>query len=135
MSAHLESGVPGVSIYYDGQCPMCAAYTRMVRLREAAGCVRLVDVRGDRAQVAEFLRQGMDINAGFVVQVNGRYFHGADAIHVLALLSSPRSVAAWVNRLLFRQAWLARLLYPLLVRGRAVLLFLLGKRLIDHGLR
>ena len=34
-----------VTIYYDGDCPFCERYVRLLRLRRAAGSVRLVDVR------------------------------------------------------------------------------------------
>src|SRR4051812_5976160 len=88
MSA-VEAHRPKVTIYYDGECPLCSNYTRMLRLRETAGEVHLIDARRDAKSVARFCAIGIDINEGFVVEVDGHLFHGSDAIHSLALLTTP----------------------------------------------
>jgi predicted DCC family thiol-disulfide oxidoreductase YuxK len=121
----------GLVIIYDGQCPFCSAYLRVLRLRDAAGPVRLVDARGDDPSVRAAREAGFDLDAGMVVTSGGTIRHGDEAMHLLALLSTPSGL---VNRMLaraFRSARVARLLYPALAAGRRATLALLGREPID----
>jgi hypothetical protein len=93
--------------------------------------VNLIDVRQDAAAVARFAAHGLDINAGFVVELDGKHFHGSEAIGVLALLTPPKGVFGRLNRWAFSHPKLARSLYPWLVKGRSLLLKILRRKLID----
>jgi hypothetical protein len=71
-----------------------------------------------------------------VVKLRGRFYHGAEAMSILAILGSGDSWFNRLNRALFRHPRIARLLYPVLVRGRLLTLRLLGRSLIgeaSHG--
>jgi predicted DCC family thiol-disulfide oxidoreductase YuxK len=117
----------GVAIVYDGECPFCSRYVALLRLREAVGRVRLIDARTDQALVNDLRRQGLDLNEGMLVTVGGRNYYGADAVNVLALMSSR---AGLMNRLAawsFRTPLRARLLYPVVRAGRNATLRLLGR--------
>jgi hypothetical protein len=62
-----------------------------------------------------------------VLKLNGRYYHGADCIHALALLTTQ---AGWFNRLnslAFRSPAFSRFAYPILRAGRNLTLKLLGR--------
>lgn len=117
----------GVAIIYDGECPFCSRYVGLLRLREAVGPVRLVDARADKSLVQEMRRQGFDLNEGMLVTVGGRNYYGADAVNVLALMSSRvglmNRLAAWAFRTPFRARWL----YPVVRAGRNATLRLLGR--------
>jgi hypothetical protein len=65
-----------------------------------------------------------------VVRFQGRLYHGAAAMSMLAILGSDRNLFNRINGALFRHPRLARLLYPVLVRGRWIVLRVLGRRLI-----
>jgi predicted DCC family thiol-disulfide oxidoreductase YuxK len=121
----------GITIIYDGACPLCSAYVRRLRLTDAAGTITLVNARDHPALVATLRSAGQALDDGMVVQLGDQQYHGAAAVHVLALMTSP---AGWFNRvnyLLFRRRGLARLLYPPLVIGRRVLLWLLRRPPLD----
>ena len=68
MSAfHFEMDEPfgGATLLYDGECPFCSAYVRMVTLRTAVGGVRLVDARvSDDSIVDKVTSRGFDLNEG-----------------------------------------------------------------------
>ena len=117
-----------VTIFYDGQCPFCARYVTLLRLREAVGPVALVDLRADAAARAEIEAAGMVLDQGMVVDLDGRRLHGADAVHGLALLTSPLGPLNRLNARLFGSRWLTRLVYPLLRAGRNATLLLLDRR-------
>ena len=129
MSA-VEDHRPTVSIYYDGECPLCRNYTKMLRLRETAGEVHLIDLRTDPVSVARFSALGIDINEGFAVEVGGRLFHGSDAIHSLASLTTPSNTINRLSRSIFSNSRRSAAIYPWLVRGRAELLRMLGRKKI-----
>ncbi len=68
-----------------------------------------------------------------VVRWRGQFHYGSEAMHLLALLGSNRSVFNRLNQAIFSNPKLARVLYPWLVRGRKLTLRLLGRKLIDDA--
>ncbi len=120
-------------LVYDGECPACSNFVRHVRLRKSVGEVHLVDARAGGPVVDEIQTAGLDLDKGMALKIGGRVYHGADCLHVLALLSSE---SGWFNRLnaaVFRSPAVSRLAYPVLKAGRNLLLLVRGKRLINDG--
>jgi predicted DCC family thiol-disulfide oxidoreductase YuxK len=118
-------------IVYDGQCPFCSRYVQLVRLRETLGQVQLVDARKGGPQVEEVRHAGLDLDEGMVLKLDGRLYHGADCINMLALLSTPSSGFNRLNAALFRSPTASRLLYPVLRTGRNAVLRMLGRSKIE----
>jgi predicted DCC family thiol-disulfide oxidoreductase YuxK len=116
-----------VEVVYDGQCPLCSAYVRMLRLRAAAGRVRLIDARGDAAAARGLRRAGIDLDRGMVVRIGGRTYHGSEAMHVLTLMSTRSGIFNRFAGAAFGSRRMSRLLYPPLVAGRNATLRLLGR--------
>lgn len=114
-------------IVYDGECPFCSGYVRLVRLREAIGTVHLVDARAGGPVVDDVVGQGFDLDEGMVLVWQGAYYHGADCMHMLAMLSSPSSRLNRLGGSLLRSKSRARFLYPFLRAGRNTVLRLLGR--------
>jgi predicted DCC family thiol-disulfide oxidoreductase YuxK len=127
-----QSEQPEVLIVYDGQCPFCSRYVKLVRLRESLGQVRLVNAREGGPLVDELQRAGVDLDEGMALKLDGRLYHGHDCIHMLALLSTPSSAFNRLNAALFRSPRAARLLYPVLRTGRNAALRLLGRSKISE---
>jgi len=123
-----NSNRPGLDVIYDGECPFCSAYVRMVRLREAVGPVRLLDARQHSDIVSTLESEGIDIDETMVVDYGGQRYTGAAAVEILSVLSSDQGAlnrfAAW----LLRDGKRAAFLYPILRFGRNTTLRLLGKR-------
>ena len=118
----------GITVVYDGDCPLCSAYVSRMRLQKAAGRLELVDARREPELVGQLQRQGYRLDDGLLLSIGNRYFHGAAAMNVLALMSSR---SGWFNRLnyrVFRSRRMANMLYPALVAGRRALLWLLGRK-------
>jgi predicted DCC family thiol-disulfide oxidoreductase YuxK len=118
-------------IVYDGQCPFCSRYVQLVRLRETLGQVKLVDARKGGPQVEEVRRAGLDLDEGMVLKLDGRLYHGAECIHMLALLSTGSSWFNRINAAMFRSRAASRLLYPVLRTGRNAVLRVLGRSKLD----
>jgi len=120
-----------LTIIYDGECPFCASYVRMARLRETVGRVELVDARSDDPRVAEAQGAGLDLDDGMVVLWQGERHHGPGAVHLIALLSSEGGIGNRLQRWLLRSPRAAAALYPWLVRGRRLFLRATGRAPIE----
>ncbi len=120
-----------LQIIYDGDCPFCSAYIRLVRLRGAVGEVELLDARKQPDIVEDLQAEGIDLNETMVVRYGGETYAGAAAMHLLSMLSSD---SGWTNRLLariFRDGERARRFYPWLRAGRNLTLRLLGRKKLN----
>jgi predicted DCC family thiol-disulfide oxidoreductase YuxK len=120
-------------LVYDGECPFCSAYVRMFRLREALGTFEHVDARTNPDWVRKLEALGFDLDDGMVLELNGEYYHGAEALNVLALMGSRSSAFNKLNAFLFRSRTVSRVAYPFLRAGRNAALFLLGRSRIADG--
>jgi predicted DCC family thiol-disulfide oxidoreductase YuxK len=128
MSARNDMAANGdIWVVYDGECLLCKAFVLRYRIQQVVRQMHLIDARTSDPLVSEIRQAGLDLDSGMVVKLNGRLYHGADAINALAILGSDHTVFNRINRALFRRPRLAHLIYPLLVRGRLLLLRILGR--------
>lgn len=125
MSQH---NTPAMRIIYDGACPFCSTYVRMIRLKEAVGDIALISARDtDNAIVRELLDNGYDLDAGMAVIYKGEIYHGAEAVHMLTLFSTRCGVFNRLMKLMFSSKRVTRLAYPLLRLMRTIAVTLKGK--------
>ena len=121
-----------IHLVYDRECPVCEAYCRMVRIRGAAGALRLVNARDAGEVMDEITAKGLDIDDGMVLKVESTLYYGADAIHVLSLMSSRTGVFDRLTYWMFRSKGLSAILYPLFRFFRNLLLKILRKSRINN---
>ena len=117
-------------VVYDGECPFCRSYVRLMALREAVGRVDLIDARTSDPTVRRLFEAGYDLNEGMAAIYGGKVYYGSDCVVLLSALAQKRG---WLGR---RVAWLLRdpdrssVLYPIMKFGRRVTLKIMGKTLI-----
>lgn len=121
-----------ILLVYDRECPVCDAYCRMVRIRESAGRLRLVNARDRSAILEEITARGLDIDQGMVLKVGDVLYYGSDAIHALALMSERSGMFNRLTYRVFRSQTLSRVLYPVFRALRNLLLKFLGKTRINN---
>ncbi|HEY8026405.1 MAG TPA: DCC1-like thiol-disulfide oxidoreductase family protein [Burkholderiaceae bacterium] len=121
-----------VWLVYDGECPVCATYTRYVRIRETVGNLRLIDARQPSELLAEITDVGLDIDQGMVLKFKDVIYYGPDAVHMLTLLSSPSGLFNSINFIVFRTRLGANIFYPIGKALRNVVLKLLGINYIEN---
>ncbi|WP_448586101.1 DCC1-like thiol-disulfide oxidoreductase family protein [Thermaurantiacus sp.] len=126
-----EAGREAPWLVYDRDCPFCAAYVKLLRLRGTVGQIHLIDARGGGPEVERIRRVGLDLDEGMVLQLDGRLHHGEAAIHALALLTTPSGVFNRLMRWVFRSEARSRLLYPVLRSSRNAALRILGRSRIN----
>jgi predicted DCC family thiol-disulfide oxidoreductase YuxK len=121
-----------LEIVYDGDCPFCTQFVKMVRLREVFGAMNLVDARASEDPQIIDLRSRYLLDDGFVVIHGGKEYYGAEAMDFLSMASES---SGFISRLLrtplFRGAF-GRWTYPKLVAGRKLALRLLGRKLMGY---
>lgn len=128
MSGAAQAGTREAWLVYDGQCPFCSTYVKFLRVRDSVGTMHLVDARKGGPLVDEIRRAGLDLDEGMALKLGGRLYHGADCIHVLALLSTSSGLFNRTSAAVFRSKALSHRLYPVLRAGRNAALFLLGRK-------
>ncbi len=116
-----------VTVYYDGDCPFCSEYVRLLRLRESVGAPELVNLREAPDDRRELEAAGYDLDRGMVVDISGVRYGGADALNALALLTTPSSLFNRVTAAVFSSPALSGIVYPVMRAGRNATLTVLGR--------
>jgi len=121
-------GEGGMEIYYDGDCPFCTSYVRLLNLRSQVGTVALIDARSNDPRLENIRAAGLKLDNGMAVRHGGKIYHGADAVWILATLSERGGVRRSCLNWLLRHPRRARAAYPLMVAGRNFTLRILGRQ-------
>ena len=114
-------------LIYDGDCLFCNLYISKICLDKALGGIQLINARESIELANKLFMKGYDINSGMILAINSHCYHGSDCMQKLALMTTSSSAFNKLNAFLFKRPRLAKLLYPVLVLGRNLTLFLLGK--------
>lgn len=114
------------TVIYDGACPFCTAYTKLVQLRESVGTVRLVNARELDPTFLDRLRDSYNVDDGMIFAHEGRIYHGNDAVNRLALLSSDNNVLRRLSSAVLAKPAAAAAIYPFLRFGRNMAIALRG---------
>ena len=120
-------------IVYDGECPFCANYVSLYRIREQLGQVHLVNARDEVPIVHEIRARGFDLDKGMVLKLGDKFYHGDKCMHMLALLSSESNLINKLNKWIFSHQERTRILYPVLVACRNLTLRMLGRNKIKRA--
>lgn len=120
-----------IRIIYDGDCPFCQAYVKMLRLKEQYR-VELIDAREEHAILPEITSQGYDLDDGMVVEINGRFFHGDEAMTRMALMTTKSGLLRRFTKWTFTSERRSRYLYPILRSCRNMTLKVLGHKKIKN---
>jgi len=118
------------ALIYDGECPFCANYVRLLQLRESFPQLELVNAREspDHPAVQQLKDRHLKIDDGMALVDGDRIFHGAEAVHALADKGASGTFFSRLNRALFQSSRSSNALYPVLRAGRNLTLRLLGRR-------
>lgn len=116
-----------MTVIYDGQCPFCQSFVKLMALRDAVGRVDLVDARGEDPRIARLRNLGYDLDGGMAVLFGDAVYYGADAVALIAALTGARGPAGRLLARLLRDPRRAGRLYPWMKAGRRLVLRALGR--------
>jgi len=112
----MKTGAGEIWFVYDGDCPFCRTAASLYKVKEAVGKLHIIDARKEKNHpvVLEIIQKRLSLDEGMIIKFNNTYYHGADALHIMALLGSSSDLLNGINSLLFRSKSLSKLLYPLM---------------------
>ncbi|MBS0289372.1 MAG: DUF393 domain-containing protein [Proteobacteria bacterium] len=113
-------------IIYDGECPLCTFASKRIKLQKV-GKLHLLNAREAHPLNQILQNKGLDYNQGFIVKIGENLYQGAQAMHVLALLSTNTDWFNKINAMIFRYQPISKLIYPVLKGIRAILLWARSK--------
>lgn len=120
-----------IKIFYDGECPFCTNFVKYYRLKDAAGEINLVNIRENKQAFNFLTEKNFDLDEGMVVELDDQYYHGDEALNIMALMSSKSSLFNKMNAAIFSSAKVSKILYPFLRAGRNLTLFMLGRERLE----
>lgn len=134
MQDTLKNGTGDVWFVYDGDCPICSVAASALKIRKAVGKLHLVDARSDISNpiLQEINDLKLDLDEGMVIKFRDTCYHGADALHVMAMLGTGQGWFNRLNALLFRSKFLSAICYPPMRTGRNLLIRLRGVPRINN---
>jgi predicted DCC family thiol-disulfide oxidoreductase YuxK len=114
---------------YDGECPLCKAGATAYRIKQSVGDLQTLDKRtadSNHPIIAAIRVEGLDLNQGMVIAYGGRFYQGADALHLMAVIGAEDSCLSKISARIFRSPRRAKLCYPFLRGARNMLLAFKG---------
>ena len=122
---------PQLTIIYDGECPFCSSYVTLLRIRENAGSVALLDARKFPELVSDLGNRVLMLDDGMNVIDEKKMYFSDDAIQVLSMLSKGSGFFNKLVAVAFRNPSRAAVIYPPLRACRKLTLKILGRKLIQ----
>ncbi|WP_395072685.1 DCC1-like thiol-disulfide oxidoreductase family protein [Hyphococcus sp.] len=119
-----------MTVIYDAECPFCASYIRLSRLRHQFADVRLISAREKNDVTAQLVEDGYDLNDGMVVIHNDVIYYGAEAMTHLSLLSTRSDIFNRTTAFFVSGKMRAQFFYPVFKVIRKATLFVLGRKQI-----
>lgn len=110
-----------IYLIYDNDCPACRLYVKINQVKKNFD-LELIKARSNHELVTECKNRKLDLDEGFVLIIDTRFYHGSEALNHLALISSQSGIFNKFNYWVFKSATRSKILYPFLKFGRNTLL-------------
>ena len=109
---------------YDGECPFCNQFAELLELRSNLPNIQIKDARKNPIDLPD--GYDMDIKGAILIK-DGELLHGAEAINsICAQIKAPSDALLKVLLIAFSSKKRTKLLFPILLFSRRVLLLLKG---------
>jgi len=104
----------GVWFVYDGDCQICTLATEALRIKQQFGSLHVLNAReaNEDPLINEINRQGLDLDEGMVIYVDGQFYHGKDALKFIAKYGEAKNTFMSVFKGLYWSDSVARFTYP-----------------------
>jgi len=124
----------GVWFVYDGDCPICKQAAKALQIKQHFGELHTLDAREAKSDplVEEITRRAYDLDEGMVIYVEGKFYHGKEALKFMAKYGDSKNLFMTIFKGLFWSDGLSNLVYPWLRAARNFLLKRKGFARIDN---
>ena len=113
---------------YDGECPFCNHFAQLLELKSSLPSFKILDGRKNLSKLTTLYKKGYDLNKGAILINNGRVMQGHDAINfICSQLDKPNDLLLEFLRVIFASKKRSKLLFPILLWSRRLVLTMKGK--------
>ena len=118
---------------YDGECPICRSAANAFMIKKTVGTLNIIDARTQKSHpvMIEVNNLNLNLDDGMVIKLKNKLYHGADVLHVMALIGSNSGIFNQINYFLFRSKILSKICYPFLRFCRNFVLLIKGVQKIN----
>ena len=96
-----------LNIYYDGDCYFCSNFVRKLELEKVYGQINLFSIRDDLAVKEKIQSLGFNINKGFLIEYNQKWYWGDEA-YKLVNINKKFDVMGVISKIPYRFLVLGR---------------------------
>ena len=118
---------PDNFVLYDGECPVCAAYMGIARLKLLRPDLQVLDARVEPELVAALRAEGHEVNESILVGLGPKVYKGAEATRLIARLGSSNPWTRRIALVALGGGRFGETLYPMQRAVRNLLLRILGR--------
>ena len=113
---------------YDGECPFCNHFAELLELKSNIPSLEIIDGRKNLDKLTQLYNQGYDLNNGAILVTKGEIRHGSDAVNwICSQLKDSNDSLLELLRIIFKSNKRSKLIFPLLLWSRRILLTVKGK--------
>ena len=113
---------------YDGECPFCNHFAELLELKSGIPTLQIIDGRKNLDKLTQLYNQGYDLNNGAILVTKGEIRHGSDAVNwICSQLKDSNDSLLELLRIIFKSNKRSKLIFPLLLWSRRILLTVKGK--------
>ena len=113
---------------YDGECPFCNHFAELLELKSSIPSLQIIDGRKNLDKLTQLYNQGYDLNNGAILVTKGEIRHGSDAVNwICSQLKDSNDSLLELLRIIFKSNKRSKLIFPLLLWSRRILLTVKGK--------
>ena len=118
-------------VYYDKECPFCSKYSELVKLRSHYD-VEIINARECHDTIQEFKTKGLDINEGFIIQIEDQTLQGEEAVVFLSKHMKTKNSFEKTILWFMKKRTIMNIIYPIVKTIRIIVLWLIGR---DHRIK
>ncbi len=114
---------------YDGECPFCNHFAKLLELKSSLPNLRILDGRKNVSRLTTLFKEGYDLNNGAILIREGEILHGSKALNfICSQIKEPNDALLELLRLIFTSKKRSNLLFPFLLFARRLVLSIKGSK-------
>ena len=114
---------------YDGECPFCNHFAQLIELKTSLPNLKILDGRKNLSILTNLFKEGYDLNDGAILISENGILNGCNAVNfICSRIIEPNDSLLDVLRIIFKSKKRSKLLFPLLLIARRVLLSIKGRK-------
>ena len=116
-----------ITFIYDGECPFCNHFAKLLELKSGIPDISIVDGRENITKIIDLYEKGFDLDKGAILLIGNKIFHGAKAINwICSQIQNPSDELLKLLSLTFSSNKRTEIIFPFLLFARRFTLAVKG---------